>query len=481
MDMLIVGLEKLLDSETKTILEMLKLLHRSNDQWMHQEEIQSRVNISKPTLLKYIGIIQKNDDKSFSLQYSQSQGIRLEIYDEFLFGVYYRRKIFDMWPTQLVFQLLLYGKISKSDFCREFFLSESTFEKKISDINILANHFGINIKSRQGTYELVGPEPLIRRILEEIVWEIFKGYEWPFDVIDENKVKRVLSNLFKNEKIKLSSKRVLEYRLAILLIRFNKSYYYKNTEPLFNELFKGNVFFNFMNQLFQKEFLLSVDEVAYFSLSIIANRNYKTTKNFNKSDMFKINDLFKNYFSEYVTNFSDTEIEELNYFLLSSHVYCLLYINTNHIYQRKESKLEANPKVESLLENYLNYFHKNSNGIFKENAQFLFYKYQQIIMNMFPPEAIYPLKVIAVNTDMNMLEEKKFIHFLTKTLNVYSNVFVDSIQNMEVKDIDLLIYTNKDTFYTDIPNSIYIDRYSYLDTLPSWLNSVFEVIFSRTD
>lgn len=470
------GAEILFEHHVKIKLEILKLLETTPNSWVSLDFIEKHLNISKPTLLKYLKIIQKEQTTTFEMNYSKSQGVQLVINDSFLFGHYYRSILFNMWPIQLVYRLLSENKVNKIKFCEDYFISSTSLEEKINKINKIGQNFDVTIKGTKGDYVIYGDEALIRRLLEELLWEIFKGYTWPFDYIDENKIKDVVNDIYSDSTVKFSVKRLVEYRLAIILIRYNNSNVYKLDIPLLIDIFENNTQFNSIKKTLLSSLFLPYREVEYFYLSLLAHRNVKPQSAIEKTELFKLNRYFHSFFYEELSDFDIQTNEKLDYFLLSIHIFCLLYKNTNHIYSQLRNQRQPNLIITKLASSFYYFFIQKQHGKFKNNQNFLVHKYELIICNLFPQDIAYPLKYIAVDTDMNMLEEQKLIHFLNNSLNTYSNVLVDSIQNLEIDSVDILVYTNKNNIMLDFPNKIYIDRSNYMATISEWFPLIIHFI-----
>ncbi|WP_338963375.1 helix-turn-helix domain-containing protein [Lactococcus petauri] len=123
---------------------------------------------------------------------------------------YYRLRISLMKkePMLTFIELFLDNKsVNLTSFCKENFISESTFRRKLQSANILLKLADSKFVVRKNRIYLLGEERIIRYALISFLWRVYRGIEWPFKGVDEKQVDKIISLIIPSKKYLNAGKR----------------------------------------------------------------------------------------------------------------------------------------------------------------------------------------------------------------------------------------------------------------------------------
>jgi glutathione S-transferase len=180
----------------------------------------------------------------------------------------------------LIYQLLeavIFGKFhSVMHFSRKHFISESTTQRKLRDLKKQLAVFHLRLE--RGTYHLQGQEKAIRMYLSVIMWKLFRGKFWPFDVISQKEVHLCgvqIAHFFHVQLNPLKQKR-LDYLIAATFLRSTQRHELMLTAEMMLCLHDNTLFLEF------KEFIQTIlpsyyqgnKELGYLFLTLMTREEY---------------------------------------------------------------------------------------------------------------------------------------------------------------------------------------------------------------
>ncbi|MEO1769231.1 helix-turn-helix domain-containing protein [Candidatus Enterococcus ferrettii] len=476
-------LDVLYEFDVKKKLVILKILEQNNS-WTSLSELTLASSYSKSTVLKYLVQIKEEaeDETSFSLLTDDQNCYYLELKNSFDFGQYYRGLIFEMWPTQLINDLITSNSINKIQFITKHFISESAFKSKIKQIKVILSFFSLKLYVHNGIYYLRGNEANIRRLATEFYWEFFKGASWPFKVVDETIILEKVNSIEDKTGIPFSlmDRKKLHYQLAILELRYKKGFFFR-LSPLLSS------FLPVLSKLqwdlqFPISFFPSRDEQNYFYFWLSTESKYfdyfNVSLNNEAFTLFKkeplITVILKNidYMDNKIFSLSAEKKEFLKIQLLSIFINITLFENIQSI-----NPNELIYKESYTLKTHLDELLTITNQEIKltvDTKKFLYYRYRNILLSTYSISIFEKNLIVSFCTDLEPLIEKKLLNILNLYFQDISNVSFISGVKFTDENIDLVVHTglsSEEVLKKNVNDSLYLDtRYLYNPNLPNLLN-----------
>lgn len=476
-------LDVLYEFDVKKKLVILKILEQNNS-WTSLNELILASSYSKSTVLKYLVQIKEEaeGETSFSLLTNDQNCYYLKLKNSFNFGQYYRGLIFEMWPTQLINDLITSNSINKIQFINKHFISESAFKSKIKQIKVILSFFSLNLYVHNGIYYLRGNEANIRRLATEFYWEFFKGAYWPFKVVDETIILEKVNSIEDNKgnPFSLMDRKKLQYQLAILELRYKKGFCFKLTPllssilPVLDELqwdlqFPIN-FFPSRDETNYFYFWLSTESkyFDYFNISL----NNKAFTLLNKEPLITVIARNIDYMDNKIFSLSVEKKEFLKIQLLSIFINITLFENIQSI-----NPIELDYNESNTLKTYIDELLTITNQEIKltvDTKIFLYYRYRNILLSTYSISIFEKKLIISFCTDLELIIEKKLLNILNMYFQDISNVTFISGVKVTDKNIDLVVHTglsSEEILNRNVNHSLYLDtRYLYSPNLPNLLN-----------
>ncbi|WP_422698782.1 helix-turn-helix domain-containing protein [Enterococcus durans] len=97
---------------------------------------------------------------------------------------------------QLVQTLCLQSQVDLTEFSKSRNISESFLRRHITRINQLLEKYRIQIKTAKGHIFIKGEETQIRYLIYLILWQTYRGVEWPFKGVDFHQVFLIIEKSF---------------------------------------------------------------------------------------------------------------------------------------------------------------------------------------------------------------------------------------------------------------------------------------------
>lgn len=476
-------LDVLYEFDTKKKLVILKILEQNNS-WTSLSELTLASGYSKITVLKYLTQIENEaeDEASFSLLTDEQNGCYLKIKDPFDFGQYYRGLIFEMWPTQLINDLITSNSINRIQFIAKHFISESAFKSKIKQIKVILSFFSLKLYVHNGIYYLKGNEANIRRLATEFYWEFFKGAAWPFKIVDETLIIEKVNTIEEKAAIPFSlmDRRKLHYQLAIQELRYKKGFCFSLNSllsdflPVLNELrwdLQSPIkLFPSREEQCYFYFWLSTESkyFDYFNVSL----NDEAFTLFKKAHLITVITKSINYMDNEISSLSTEKKEFLTSQLLSTYMNIILFENIHSI-NANELDYNESDTLKSHLAALMTIIDQEIK-LTIDTKKFLYYRYRNILLSTYTLSIFEKELIVSFCTDLEPLIEKKLLNILNLYFQDISNVtFISGVRFAE-KNIDLVVHTglsSEEVLKHNVRHSLYLDtRYLYNPNLSNLLN-----------
>ncbi|MBP1040121.1 helix-turn-helix domain-containing protein [Vagococcus sp. BWB3-3] len=232
-------------------------------------------------------------------------------------------------------KLLLGETVSLTDSVNHYFVSESTFKRRLLPLKAALIEYELTLSSHHGFFFLQGEEHQIRVFAYNFFWKLYKGCKWPFTVINEQKIAAISNYLLDqvSNKRNDTNNHQIWYVLAINLTRYRRGFELNWTDDQLKLYFSQDYLAEarpWLNlfQLPEKEilffFLLTQTQEKVLSLSLFkkAVLSFHETTN---SDVFKATELFFHYFSEYIVTLSKEDQEKHYTYIFANHLFSFIF------------------------------------------------------------------------------------------------------------------------------------------------------------
>lgn len=361
---------KLIDSKSKRMISILKLLVSQNKWWTIQDFVD--LEIGSFRAIQHDLEIMKNyqtDDHEPLLQFQVRKGISIN-FSQRLRVDYYIRKIFlENTTIQLMIGIIFEPPKPFVDWVNDLNVSRSTLYSAIKKINEELKEYDIELRS--DTMQFHGNEKEIRRFFVEFSFEIYGNNYWPFLNIDKQSVAAFLSKLCEIFHINLPEISINKYYflVAILIQRLKEKktippeIYSIRLELLSAELKKSfDSLQNWLFEEFSKQFKITISqtEVTYFLITLPIVGNFKTNYSIQEK-----NNLLQLFFSD-LYNRIQCFIQQLDNFYLQrignrqelALILVQFYLNTKDLKGNSDFILKKTNKYLEQIQQLLPYFYK---------------------------------------------------------------------------------------------------------------------------
>lgn len=276
--------EGLFTNEAVRQLFLLKILYNSMEK-RTIEELSLRMALDRRSIYKTVDHINETLQNN-----KRSSRIVVSSRGEYSFTGdkidYYRLRGYIVSPepmTHLAKDFLRNKSVDFYQFCLDNFLSESTLRRYLRKVNQLITPLGLRLSVRKNKIYLLGNEARIRYGLVTFFWRYYHGVVWPFETVDEEKIRHIFSNMFTSlEPISYGKRLQLYYYWIISMLRGQAGIEISKEElpPYFDALLVNNPDFSLFLERYGKAFPLSDVEIkfAFYFLYIFPD-SYKYIQN----------------------------------------------------------------------------------------------------------------------------------------------------------------------------------------------------------
>ncbi|MGL4694809.1 helix-turn-helix domain-containing protein [Enterococcus larvae] len=340
-------------------------------------------------------------------------------------------------PVQILERLLLGESVSLNDCLNKYFISESTFKRRLKPLKSFLLKYDLELSRQAGIFTLVGREHRIRMFAYNFFWKLYRGRKWPFPTIDEKKVTAVSNYLLEefsyawNE----TNEHQIRYVLAVNLTRYRKGLKIEFTEEQLHMYFTQDYLdepkpWLHVYQLPEEEvmffFLLAQTQEKFLSISIFKEPVLTFHKE-TRSDIYKATEMFFNYFSEMIFPLSEQNKEDFYVYIFADHFFCAMF---NHFpvgmsgFASSWVIEERFPILTEKLDRLINRMKLETDFPLLQNRNFLLPRY-----------ALF----FSLLTDISSFEEPITIYFDTGYPELLEGRLVDSVYDYFHNDFNLVV------------------------------------------
>ncbi|MDM5319187.1 helix-turn-helix domain-containing protein [Bacillus altitudinis] len=372
---------KLIDTKSKRMISILKLLVSQNKWWTIQEFVDLEIG-SFRAIQQDLEIMKsyQTDDHEPLLQFQLRKGISISFSHRLRVDYYIKKILLENTTIQLVTGVIFEQSKPFVDWLNDLNVSRSTLYSTIKKINKELKEYDIELRSH--TMQFHGNEKEIRRFFAEFSFEIYGNDSWPFLQIEKQSVSAFLSKLCEIFHINLPEISINKYYfwVAILIQRLKKNKtippetYSIHLEPISAELKKSfdalqNGYYVIYEE-FSKQFKLTIPqtEVTYFLIALPMVGNFKS----NYSIQEKIN-LLQLFFSD-LYNRIQSFIQQLDNFYFQkvgnrqelAIILIQFYLNTKDLKGKSDFIFKKTNKYLEQIQRHLPYFYKRMTYVIQQ-------------------------------------------------------------------------------------------------------------------
>lgn len=420
--------KRIFSKDVRRQLSLLEVLYNNNG--VEIENLVSKLQLERRIIYKCIDQLKK---------LCESQLLEIEIIvstrGKYFFKGnkinYYKLRayIIDREPiTQLAKDLLMQRRVNLSQFCSSNYISESTLKRYFRKVNILLEPLGVRLYVCKKQVTLKGPELKIRYCLLSFFWRYYHGFVWPFKIIKEKDIYRLLDDLISSHvEISYGKKKQLGYLFAVYILRSQSGILLsKNDFPKYFDYYVyQNSVFEIFREKVQNRFNLNQIQIGaiFFTLYIfsesypyiqktsssletlkkIAPKSYMSIMSF--VEFVKTRHPDFELYLERPSNFLDTVIAGRIFLDACGG----LHFNISLIAVFKYAE-ENFPHLLPSISNEIKIYEPNLSTSFNKTLTF---RYAQAYVLAFSPRDFEPKIKLLLDTDVPMYEDK----LLTERIN----------------------------------------------------------------
>ncbi|MFA3776637.1 helix-turn-helix domain-containing protein [Bacillus safensis] len=280
---------KLIETKSKRMISILKLLVSQNKWWTIQEFVD--LEIGSFRAIQHDLEIMKSyltDDHEPLLQFQLRKGISIRFSQRLRVDYYIREILLENTTIQLMTGIIFESPKPFLDWVNDLNVSRSTLYSTIKKINEELKEYDIELRS--DTMQFHGNEKEIRRFFVEFSFEIYGNHYWPFLQIEKQSVSAFLSKLCELFHINLSEITINKYYfwVAVIIQRLKENQtiqpdtYSVHLQPISSEFeqlweYLQNSYHALYEESF-KQFKITIPqpELTYFLVVIPMVGNFKS-------------------------------------------------------------------------------------------------------------------------------------------------------------------------------------------------------------
>lgn len=215
-------MEQLLDVSEQRSLVFLRALY-SDERWWTEAELSTLGKCSSNTTYRTIGFLKEakySKHRKFRIISKKNKGFFLETtHSQHSMGEIESSFIKESLSYKLIHYIFQHKEISITQLATTLYVSVSTIYRKAHHLALYFEANGLSFNSN--TFNLTGPEHLIREFFYRFYWYVIKSGEWPFDIVTRDEILTLYQHQIATASLKLNETEHLQliYRLTINKIR----------------------------------------------------------------------------------------------------------------------------------------------------------------------------------------------------------------------------------------------------------------------
>ncbi|MBY0189944.1 helix-turn-helix domain-containing protein [Bacillus aerophilus] len=372
---------KLIDTKSKRMISILKLLVSQNKWWTIQEFVDLEIGSFRAIQhdLEIMKSYQTEDHEQL-LQFKLRKGIHISFSHRLRVDYYIKKILLENTTIQLVIGIIFEPAKSFVDWLNDLNVSRSTLYSTIKKINEELKEYDIELRS--DTMQFHGNEKEIRRFYVEFSFEIYGNDYWPFLHIEKQSVSAFLSKLCELFHINLPEISINKYYfwIAVLLQRLkdNKTIPLKinsiRLEPVSAEFKKSfdnlENWYSILQEESFKQFKITIphSELTYFLIVLPVVGNFKSNYSIQeKTNLLKLffSDLYNRIqcFIQQLDNFYSQKIgnrQELAVILVQ------FYLKTKDLKGTSDFIFKKTNKYLEQIQRHLPYFYERMTYVIQQ-------------------------------------------------------------------------------------------------------------------
>lgn len=491
----------LLDTNSRNILSILSIISEKNE-WYTIHEISEKLNVVERTIQRYIIHLkdcidqfnegEKENDRLF-LSYEKYKGVHLETPKGQ--GLHrFKQLVLEQDETFLMLKEIFFEEFqSVTKYAMEHFISESKVRKSLKKIRYYLKRYHLSLSNI--SFRIVGEEKQIRLLTYYVVWYGFKGNDWPFRQVSQNKVYEVIDSLDVSLSMKLTQtqRKQLGYMLAINLFRLGKNHPI-DFEPSWQNYVDIKYVMDempFLSLVFIKRRQELTAEIYFYMLLIQLRVNVYQSKDFikqtleyhkvNESDVYDTTNHFVETFHRELHPIPSEFYHSFFLTTFCAHLFCRVFQYVALTVDGRDTIGDLQNKYTVLitqLHQIIDKLYMQTNNVLFLQRHFLIQKYMMLFSMIKPLTHFEPTIKVLLESDLP---------YLTKTLlendmrNRYSGEYHIEFINTADVSIDIIL-TNVPNVLTNKEHSnSFIHSFEYPMTLRDIeeLDKVIKIIYQR--
>lgn len=435
----------------ETKISMINYLFNKQN-WITTDELAKETGNERKTILKYLSELEEAakifGESGFQLLSSKGRGVYLSAksvneINKFIFWM-----TDDSLFSKLFKSFFFETAINLTKWSYENFVSESTARRKISEMKVLLKKFDIQIISKKGIYFVKGDEKQIRYIYYYLFWNIYKGREWPFFNIPEEKVTLLLQEILNEYSLNLpyQIEKQLTYIFAINITRYfqNNSIHLTDEWNSYKEI-NRKIFHEFeIKTIIQKYFYISNNEINFLLIYLQTRYSFYSSVYGMKEALDIHKQLKTDVYQAYISFVSLFE-NEFKYSINSLDTKKKLFIQSNILSIHFKAKLF--PKFTKELVNEELFLEQHFPNLIKRMNIFCNKLYAESKNSIFLETKYLTnryLQLFSFFDSMNTFEKNIGIYFETDFPALPSRMLKDQISSLFSNFFNITIYTMED-------------------------------------
>jgi hypothetical protein len=487
------------DEDTYTKIEILEKLSMA-DEWKKTRELADEIGTGERYIFRQINdltvAIGKLNNKNFTLSIKQGRGIRLENTDTKAYKNFVSKLIEKSFTMKLLRKLLEKGKVLNTLLLSEFFLSETTLKRKIKRINSFLIEYDTRIVTRKGFCFIEGDEYSVRAGYYRIYWQIYKNLDWPFKMIEKEKVSAFVNKLACSYNIRLnpSAKLQVMFVLAINSLRYrgkNRIEIYPKYRAYFN-ITKSLHIFPEINLAWKYTFHMGQDEFCFFLLYLQTRQSFYTNQEiFN--NLFRLHESYETeayrQMGASLREFNKISVHKDQYVtiksaLLAGHLHAELFPTIKKDisgFEPKGISQESYQWSQKIVEKIAN---NEDNKVLTSGGESYLLSVYVILLDSVYISDIQERKKIYLDTDLPFLEEKRLSGRIQQMMEVFLPITVEKYTEQNINENQLLLSNNclSDEVIDRYSNQIvFISNEFTFEDLQKCVSAFRELFFDRAN
>lgn len=452
----------LFDRVTSTKLNLLYLLFQNGD-WYRIDELIANSQLDRGTLMNYISNIQNDIDSITTIStplivISKGNGIKF-LGDKMSYRIVIHSLIEASISFSLMKEFFFKPSVSIDIFANDHFVSESSLRRLIVKLNTFYKKYGFNFHSKNRQLTFKGSEVSFRYYSYQMFWFIYRGLEWPFPIINEEKILTFIEqNFLAHSSLKDISITKWSYILSVNITRFNLGCSIRDSDlPYFSEELNQTIIQQNSTILtaFKEAFFLSKAEINFIALTFqietsfyLTNHSTEKILEFHQTHNTPIYQMYELLLDDPL--FSMSEITSEKQKVVKSLI--LAVFLSASLFPSFETNIAGYDYSKYLKKNFpyfyermvikLHSMRKKTDSSLLNNEEFLIPRLAEIYALIGKPTDFDPKIFIKLETDLPIGMESVLANQLTSAFDSFFNVeIISPLSPDSTVAIDLIIAT----------------------------------------